>query len=361
MSDPYPNTQRSPLSTLITYPDWTHAFMTHTDAAPPRKARRRGLFAPFIIALIFVAAWCAGWFWLRIQAEQRMDAASASLKSRGYDLSWSARSFSGFPFRLNVTLADARVAEPSGWALRIPELKAEAMIYGLDHWVAVAPRGVLLTRPTGGDVAIAGTALRASLAGLKDHPPRVSIEGAGLVFSTAPDAAPFPLRSAQAMELHLRPGPDDQAAILFKAGSARVNFTGLLGRIAQENSADMTLDARLSRASILRGDNWADAVRDWSAAGGAITMENARITAGEAEGTAKSGALTVDADGRLQGKLEVALKERVDPKAARTPEQMLAAAAQALGREPVIEASLILQDGRTRLGTIDTGPSPRVY
>ncbi|OYX91798.1 MAG: hypothetical protein B7Y78_11500, partial [Caulobacter sp. 35-67-4] len=60
--------------------------MTHTDAAPPRKARRRGLLAPFIIALIFAAAWCAGWFWLRIQAEQRMDAASASLKSRGYDL-----------------------------------------------------------------------------------------------------------------------------------------------------------------------------------------------------------------------------------------------------------------------------------
>ena len=362
MSDPYPNTHLSPLSLLITNPDWTRLFMTHTDAAPSRKARRSGLFVPFVIVLIFAAAWCGGWFWLRGQAEQRMDATAASLKARGYDLSWSARTFSGFPFRLNVTLTDARAAEPSGWALRIPELKGEAMIYDLDHWVAIAARGALLTRPTGGDVAVAGQALRASLAGFDQSPPRISIEGAKLVFSTAPEAAPFPLRSADAVQLHLRPGPDDQGAILFKAEGARANFTGLLGRIAQTNSADMTLDARLTRVSALRGDSWADAVRDWTAAGGAITMQDARITAGEAEGTAKSGALSVDAKGRLQGKLEVALKERVDPNAPiETAEQALAAAAIALGRDPVIEAGLVFQDGRTRLGTIDTGPSPRIY
>jgi hypothetical protein len=336
--------------------------MTHTDVAPSRKARRRGLLTPFIIALAFASAWCVGWFWLRGQAEQRMDTASLALKARGYDLSWSSRTFSGFPFRLDVNLTDARVAEPSGWALRIPELHSEAMIYGLDHWVATAPRGALLTRPNGGDVAIAGEALRASLAGMDQHPPRISIEGAKLVFSTAPEAAPFPLRSADTMQLHLRPGPDDQAAILFKASGARVNFTGLLGRIAQENAADMTLDARLTRVSYLKGENWADAVRDWTAAAGNITMHEARITAGEAEGTAKSGALSVDANGRLQGSLDVALKERVDANTKiRTPEQAAAMVAQALGREPVIEASLIFQDGRTRLGTIDTGPSPRVY
>ncbi|MDI1364836.1 MAG: DUF2125 domain-containing protein, partial [bacterium] len=211
------------------------------------------------------------------------------------------------------------------------------------------------------DVAIAGEALRASLAGLDAYPPRISIEGAKLIFSTAPDAQPFALRSADTMQLHLRPGPDDQAAILFKADGARANFTGLLGRIAQANTANMTLDARLSRVSALRGRNWADAVRVWSLAGGAITMHDARITAGEAEGAAKSGALTVDANGRLQGLLDVKLTERVDPSAIKTPEQALAAASQALGREPVIQAGLIFQDGRTRLGTIDTGPSPRVY
>jgi hypothetical protein len=124
---------------------------------------------------------------------------------------------------------------------------------------------------------------------MNQYPPRISVEGVKLVFSTAPNAAPFPLRSADTMQLHLRPGPDDQGAILFKASGARVNFTGLLGRIAQENAADMSLDARLTRVSYLKGENWADAVRDWTAAAGNITMHDARITAGEAEGKAKSG------------------------------------------------------------------------
>jgi len=336
--------------------------MTHSDATPPRKARRRGLWTPFVLALVFATAWCIGWFWLRGQAQERMDATAVAMKARGYDLSWSARTFSGFPFRLDVSLADARVAEPSGWALRLPELKGEAMIYGLDHWVVTAPRGAVLTRPGDGDVTIAAEALRASLAGFDQPLPRISVEGAGLVFTTAQGIKPFELRDARALQMHLRPGPDDQGAILFRAEGARANFTGLLGRIAQANTADMILDARLSHVSALRGDNWTDAVRDWSRAGGAITMQNARITAGEAEGVAKSGALTVDADGRLQGTLEVTLKERRPADAPiRTPEQALAAAAQALGHEPVIKADLLFQQGRTRLGSFDTGPSPRVY
>jgi hypothetical protein len=45
-----------------------------------------------------------------------MDATALSLKSRGYDLSWETRTFSGYPFRMDVNLINARVAEPSGWA-----------------------------------------------------------------------------------------------------------------------------------------------------------------------------------------------------------------------------------------------------
>jgi hypothetical protein len=58
----------------------------------------------------------------------------------------------------------------------------------------------------------------------------------------------------------------------------------------------------------------------------------------------------------------VALKERADlSQPIKTPEQALAAAAQAVGQEPVIEASLKFQDGRTYLGILDTGPAPTVY
>lgn len=340
--------------------------MTHNDAAPsrkaPQKARRSRLFMPFILAAVVAGGWSYGWFWLRDQAEQRMDEQAADLKSRGYDLSWSGRTFHGFPFRMNIELADARVAEPTGWAVRAPLLKGEAEVFDLTHWVLVAPQGVVLTRPEAGDVTITGEALRASISHVTEYPPRISVEGAKLTFAPAPGAKPFQLVSADDMQLHLRVGPDDQGAILFKADGAKTAFTGLLGRIAQDKTAAMILDTRLSHVSYLRGRNWAAAVKRWSEAGGQITLQQGQILAGDAEGKAKSGVLSVDSEGRVTGSLSVALKERADlSRPIRTPEQALAAAAEAVGQEPVIEADLKFQDGRTRLGAFDTGPAPKVY
>lgn len=340
--------------------------MTHTDARPsrkaPRKARRSRLFTPFILAAVIAGGWSYGWFWLRGQAEQRMDAQSADLKSRGYDLSWSARTFSGFPFRMNVDLTNARMAEPTGWAVRAPVLKGEAEIYDLTHWVLVAPQGVVLTRPEAGDVTITGQALRASISHVTEYPPRISVEGAKLTFTPAPGTRPFQLVSADNMQLHTRGGPDDQGAIFFKADGAKTAFTGLLGRIAQDKTASMILETRLSHVSHLRGRNWEAAVKRWSAAGGQISVQQSQLLAGDAEGKAKSGVLSVDPDGAVTGSLSVAIKERADlSQPIKTPEQALAAVAQAAGQEPVIEADLKFQGGRTFLGVIDTGPAPKVY
>ena len=336
--------------------------MTHNDAAPSRKARRSRLFAPFILTALIAGGWSYGWFWLRGQAEQRMDAQAADLKSRGYDLAWSARTFHGFPFRMNVDLTDARMAEPTGWAVRAPLLKGEAEIFNLTHWVLVAPRGVVLTRPEAGDVTITGEALRASISHVTEHPPRISVEGARLTFTPAPGAKPFQLVSADNMQLHTRGGPDDQGAIFFKADGAKTAFTGLLGRIAQDKTASMILETRLTHVSQLRGRDWAAAVKRWSAAGGQISVQQSQLLAGDAEGKAKSGVLSVDADGALTGSLSVALKERADlTQPIKTPEQALAAVAQAAGQEPVIEADLNFRNGRSYLGLIDTGPAPKVY
>jgi hypothetical protein len=336
--------------------------MTHNAAAPPRKPRRRGLLAPFVVLAIVVLGWSIAWLWLRGQAEQRMDAAAVSMKSRGYDLSWKSRAVGGYPFRMDVRLTDARIAEPSGWALRAPELKAEANAYDIGHWVVVAPAGVVMTRPINGDVAITGQALRASFAGFDKYPPRISVEGANLVFAPAPGAAPFPLLSTNLLLLRVFPGPDDQAAIQFKADGAKARFTGLLGRIAQDRTAALLWDSRLTKVGALRGTSWANAVSGWSRAGGALTVQQGRLTAGEALLEAKSGDLTVGADGRLRGALDVTVREAPTPgEALKSPEAAAAAIAQALGKDPSLSATLRFDGGRTRLGLFDTGPSPRVY
>ncbi|MBO9559584.1 MAG: DUF2125 domain-containing protein [Caulobacter sp.] len=336
--------------------------MTHSAAAPSRKPRRRGLVAPFVILAIVAVGWSIGWFWLRGQAEQRMDATALSLKSRGYDMSWESRTFSGYPFRMDVKLVNARVAEPSGWALRAPVLNGEANAYDIGHWVVVAPQGVVMTRPINGDVAITGQALRASFAGFDRYPPRISVEGANLVFTPVAGAAPFPLLSTAGLQLHVRPGPEDQGAIFFEAKGAKARFTGLMGRIAADRTADLIWDSKISKVSVLHGSSWADAVNDWSDAGGALTVQQGKLTAGEALLEAKSGALTVDDDGRLQGALDVTVREIPSPgDAIKSPEAAAAAIAQAMGRDPTLSATLRFEKGRTRLGLFDTGPAPRVY
>ena len=336
--------------------------MTHNATAPSRKPRRRGLLAPFVVLLIVAVGWSVAWLWLRGQAEQRMDATALSMKARGYDLSWKTRTFSGYPFRMDVHLTDARVAEPSGWALRAPALKGEANAYDIGHWVIVAPAGVVMTRPIGGDVAVTGQALRASFAGFDKYPPRISVEGANLTFTPAPGAAPFPLLSTTGMQLRVLPGPDDQGAIQFKADGTKARFTGLLGRIAADRTANLVWDARLTKVSALRGTSWVDAVGDWSRAGGALTVHQGKLTAGEALLEAKSGALTVGTNGRLQGALDVTVREiPTSGQALSSPEAAAAAIARAMGQDPTLSATLIFENGRTRLGLFDTGPSPRVY
>jgi hypothetical protein len=259
------------------------------------------------------------------------------------------RTFSGYPFRMDVNLINARVAEPSGWALRAPELNGEANAYDIGHWVVVAPKGVVMTRPINGDVAITGQALRASFAGFDKYPPRISVEGANLVFTPAAGAAPFPLLSTAGLQLHVRPGPDDQGAIFFEAKGAKARFTGLLGRIAADRTADLIWDSKISKISALHGASWADAVATGPRPAEALTVQQGKLNAGEALLEAKSGALTVDDNGRLQGALDVTVREVPTPgQALKSPEAAAAAVAQALGRDPTLSATLKFENGRTR-------------
>jgi len=316
--------------------------MTLPERERARKPRRLGLFLPWFLALLLVVGWSGGWFWLKGEAIARMDAAAEQLRAQGYDIAWRRREVSGFPFRLDIVLNGARIAEPSGWAIGAPTLKGEAWIYRLDHWVLVAPTGVTLTRPEGGPVTVRADALRASLAGFDQTPPRISVEGVGLNFEPAPGAKPYPVQSAQMLQLHLRPGPTDQGAVLFKVEGARLNLEGLPARIVQGKPASMMWDLTLSKVSAFKGPDWPTAVRGWRDAGGAITVRQAEVRGGEAVLSGQGGPLTVGLDGRLQGDLEATLKGAEDG-------------------IPAFSGDVELKDGKAMIGPLPLGPSPRLY
>lgn len=324
--------------------------MTVAQPATSRKA----LYIPFALALIAVIALSFGWFRLRDAAETRMDAAVTELRAEGYALSWDERSFGGFPFRLDVNLTGFRIAEPSGWAVEAPRLRAEAFVYSSGHWVAVAPDGAVLQRPQGGPLAIEGKALRASLADLDDHTPRVAVEGADLTFSPGDGASDFPIRSLKRLNLHLRPGPDDQAAVLFRADEARADLPGMLGALGRDRPVTINIELIFSQMSAMRGDGWEAMARDWSASGGEMTVQNASLETGGGVLAAHGGPLRIDPDGRVSGDLTLDL-ERAGEALSDMTGGLLPPGAGFGG------ANLRLEDGRTHLGPFEIAPAPKAY
>ncbi len=283
--------------------------MSLHDVPPPRKLNRIGLYAPFVLLLIGVVAWSGFWFWARGEAQVQMDKAVADLKQAGYAIAWKDRTLGGYPFRMDVTLTDFSAREPSGWALTAPKLEAEAFMHAPGRWMLAAPEGLTFVRPVGGPVLVKAVNLRASLNNLDKRPPSFSFQGVKPTFEPQPGAQPFALASADLVEFHLRPGPDDEGGVFAEVKNGKARLSGLLGRIAGDKPVSLTWNSTLSKMSAFEGRTWADAVRNWTAAGGRMNVREAGLTAGEALVGAKAGALSVGSDGRLSGALDVTLRQ----------------------------------------------------
>lgn len=343
--------------------------MTLPDKPIPGKPSRVGLYAPFVALALGVAAWTGVWLWMRSEVFAQMDAAASALAAEGYRVDWSDREVSGYPFRLDLDLDSPRVREPSGWGLAATRLKAEAFVFAPDHWVVVAPDGVTLTRRVGGPVRIAARVLRASLSDTGARPPRISVEALGLTLSALPGAAPPSLTSAAELHIHTRAGPKDQGAAYVEIDGAHLAGHSLPAEAAAGRPATLVGDAIFSHASALTGSGFADALRSWSAAGGALMIRRLSLDTGDVAAEARSGELAIGSDGRLTGRLDMRLRpalrllDLVANDAVLPPEARRAAQAVigARARGAEADAPIEFQAGRTTLGPAAIGPPPRVY
>ena len=314
-------------------------------------------------------AWSFGWFWLRGEVFRQMDEAARSWEDAGYRVDWSDRSVYGFPFRLDLVVRGARLRELSGWGLAAPRLEGEAFVFAPDHWMLVAPDGVVLHRRVGGPVAIGARVMRASVSNPDAHPPRVSIEGLGLTFATPAGAKPFGLASAQAFHLHTRAGPQDQGAAYVEIDRAITSGPGLLSDIAAGSPATFVADVLFTQASAPSGPGFVGVLRGWSAGGGTLTVRRLSLLAGATSLDSRSGSFAIDPDGRLAGSLAVKVTgiQRVlaalIADAPLAPEVARAAKAVLAAREVKNAATVTadFQAGQTTLGPVAIGPSPRVY
>src|SRR5436190_9071746 len=176
------------------------------DPDAPRKPRRAWLIAPFVLVLLAFAVLTGWWFYMRGQIEAGLD--RLAVGGRGYIARYQGRHVGGYPFRFELTLDQPTVSEPSGWGLAAPTIEVVASVFDPGHAVAIAPKGVVLSRPGKGTVAIDGQVLRASAGGFNKRP-RFDIEARGITIRTLPESEPMPFASADLFEIHLRPEAGD--------------------------------------------------------------------------------------------------------------------------------------------------------
>jgi hypothetical protein len=346
--------------------------MSVPDPSAPRKLSRLRLYIAFGLALALVIAWSAAWIWARGEVKTRMDAGADALRNAGYEVAWKDRAIGGYPFRLDVSLTEARIRDRSGWALEAPRVEAEAFMHAPTTWILAAPESLTFVRPVGGPVTVTGKLIRASLSHLTNTPPNLSFEGVGLTFQPAAGAQPFGLQAAERVEFHLRQAPSevgDEGGVWFSVKDGKARLSGLLGRIAGDKPISIEWDGRMSKISAFHGRDWPSAVRNWSAAGGEMSVKRGGLTAGDALIGVNSGTLRVGSDGRAQGVLDVSLRQA--PRALNAmgstgtipQERAQAAAAVAAARQQgdIAHATLNFEAGQTTLGPVAIAPAPKVY
>ena len=333
---------------------------------PHTKSSRRTrlwLFAPATLLSLVLLASAGGWLWARGRLASEMDARADALRQAGWTVAWSERTLSGFPFRLKVRLAGVTLKAPGdhGWGLRTPALEAQAYVAIPTHWVFIAPSGLTILRPLGGPLSVTGSALRASTAGMTRSPWRVVLEGVDLAFATPPGASPFSFTAMKRFEFDLKPADETggDAAVFLQVEGAKAHPDSVVTRIAGDAPVSLVANGRLMKLAQARGGRWGEAVRAWSADGGALQIERVAGAGGRVKIAAAGGTLGVGADGRLEGAIPLKLLQAETPVGggpAASPATAAAEQAQAQGL--AADAPLVFQNGEMRLGPLVVGPAP---
>jgi hypothetical protein len=314
---------------------------------PPRKHRRFWLFAPYVLALIVALVWSGVWWTEKLKVEHEITRQAAELTKQGYTARWQAMKVGGWPFRLHVALTAPEAGDSAGWRLTAPRILAQAMAWAPDIWVIAAPDGLELTRPGEGALAVSGKMIRASIGGLKkSERPRFSLEGDGLSLTAAQGARPAAFTAIDKLELHLQPGPNDQAALLVRIDGGTLRPDAGLAKLASGKPLQLVWDSRLTKLSAFKGSNWPGALQAWRNAGGQMTVVDAELGLGGQKLKGEGGPLAVDTDGRLSGQL--ALKV----------EGVGGALMRALGLGGPVPLSF--KDGRAAIGPAPVGQALKI-
>lgn len=274
---------------------------------------RRRTGRRYIILLLVIFAAVAGWTALWKYAAGRAQEATAKWRAHeaaaGRVFTCGQESVGGYPFRLEVTCAQARVqfrdAVPP-LDVRLPRVLTVAQVYQPNLLIAEF-KGPLQIGEGGRPAELEGTWTlgQASVSGVLATPDRVSLVFAGPRATRLGGGEPGNLFNATHLEVHGRPAQDGGKPGLEIGIRLR---QGLMPpwRATAAQPVDAVIDAVLRGVTDFSPKPWPVRLREMQAAGGGLEIKQARVAQGDILAVG-SGALTFNAAGRLDGQLRVTI------------------------------------------------------
>lgn len=271
--------------------------------AAPRS--RVGLFLPYVLLLIVALTWSGGWFWLRGRAGQEIDSWLAREAAAGRAWTCEERSLTGYPFRLELRCTELTLARSDG-RFRLGPLTAVAQVY--------QPRLVLFEsagpfHAEQGDLTgdATWTALRGSVHGASEGFARASLVVEGPRVTVA-GGEPGPMAvSGRHLELHARPTPgrfDSDGAVDVSLQLAQAAVPQLDALMRNDDPADLSLDATITRARVLDTGAVPRVLERWRKAGGSLDLNALSFGKGRQRVQAK-GSLAIDEGHRPTGQIDL--------------------------------------------------------
>ncbi|MCZ7659973.1 MAG: DUF2125 domain-containing protein [Xanthobacteraceae bacterium] len=277
-------------------------------APAPGRGRSWKIVLPLLLVIVLGVAWTVFWYYAAGTAERLIADWRARQAQAGRVVTCGEQTIGGFPFRIEVRCADARVELTGGSAppvaLRLRDMAVLAQVY--DPRLLIAEfTGPLEVGEPGRPAHMVATwaTARSSVRGRPAAPERLSLAIDGLKVDWVQDAQP--VARADHVELHARQAPavaGDEPAfdIVLRLAAALAPQAGPLG--ARPTDADVT--AVLYGLKTLAPKPMAVRLREWQAAGGRLEVKSARVRQGESV-SAAAGTLALTARGGLDGALQL--------------------------------------------------------
>jgi len=349
-------------------------------------SHRIWIYGPVAALLLFIAGYCAFWYYATNEVSDWLDRANGREIMPGITFAFAEKDIGGFPFRADVVLSGVTFQHlsPAGeTAWRSEKLALHAMSYDFGHFVFEAAGLQSIARPPlkpgmpARVLYVTPALARASAILDGNRLTRVDIDLVNIGMQDATLGAPAG-RTARIgrAQLHFRADPDHTIDAALRIDNAQIGpgYAPPLG----PNLSLFLITGKLTEAQTLEGlrhgtDGFFAAAENWRMARGILSLDDFQFNWGGVGASAK-GRMTFDDQHRVRGRINanvagypalVAAAERmghINETEGNIANAALLAMAQlagdAQGRLPV---TFTFRDGKFSVGPITAAPLEPVY